>query len=217
VSRRWTYASEKRSSSTRDGRGMADSILRSNINFLKFIVSADNSDPRKAIEEASRYLQETVLDSAGIVSFSYHHAGLAALGRPVVTGGGVAAEIQDVVERWCHDGEAAKSALEIVTEPVVGALNTEEVIEGFARRMPEEYGRWLDATPATQAMRRIGLTKHGLMLKETDGKAASYFFCSVADRRDYATLLDWRLARIRGAVAAYDGFVRRVSAACGGR
>jgi hypothetical protein len=72
-------------------------------------------------------------------------------------------------------------------------------------------------TPMTQEMRRIGLTKYGLTLKETGGRVPSYFFCSVSGRRDYRTLLDWRLSKIRSAVTAYDDLVRRLSASPRGR
>jgi hypothetical protein len=191
---------------------MTESILRSNINFLKYVVNVDTSDPRKAIEEASQYLQETVLNSVGIISFSYHNPALASVGRTVVTGSSIAPEIRDAVERWCEGGEPFKTSLDLVTEPVVRPLNTEEMLDHFADRMPDEYARWMSETPVTQEMRRMGLTKYGLTLKETGGKVPSYFFCSVSGRRDYGTLLDWRLSKIRSAVTAYDDLVRRVTA-----
>jgi hypothetical protein len=190
---------------------MSDSILRSNINFLKYVVDVDTSDPRKAIEEASLYLQETVLNSVGIISFSYHNPALASVGKTIVTGASISPEITDAVERWCQNGEPFKTSLDLVTEPVVRPLNTEEMLENFADRMPDEYARWMAETPATQEMRRIGLTKYGLTLKEAGGRVPSYFFCSVSGRRDYRTLLDWRLSQIRSAVSAYDDLVRRVT------
>jgi hypothetical protein len=191
---------------------MADSILRSNINFLKYVVNAETSDPRKAIEDASLYLQETVLNSVGIISFSYHNPAIASVDKTIVTGASISPEISGVVERWCRNGEPFKTALDLVTEPVVRPQNTEEILDVFADRMPDEYARWMSETPMTQEMRRIGLTKYGLTLKETGGKVPSYFFCSVSGRWDYRTLLDWRLSEIRSAVTAYDDFVRRVIA-----
>jgi hypothetical protein len=196
---------------------MTDTILRSNINFLKYVVNADTSDPRKAIEEASLYLQETVLNSTGIISFSYHNPAIASVDRTTVTGASISPEIHGIVERWCRNGEPFKTSLDLVTEPLVGPQNTEAMLADFADRMPDEYALWTSETPITQEMRRIGLTKYGLTLKGTGGSVPSYFFCSVSGRRDYRTLLDWRLSKIRGAVTAYDDFVRRVSASARAR
>jgi hypothetical protein len=191
---------------------MSDSILRSNINFLKYVVDVDTSNPRKAIEEASLYLQETVLNSVGIVSFCYHNPAIASVDKTMLMGASMSPEIRDVVERWFRNGEPFKTALDLVTEPVVHPQNTEAMLDEFSDRMPDEYARWMAETPMTQEMRRMGLTKYGLTLKETGGRVPSYFFCSVSGRRDYGTLLDWRLSKIRSAVTAYDDLVRRVSA-----